>query len=551
MGHKAAILIGSAGSGKTTELLRVLETAKDRLGGDPFAVGFASMTRAARLEALERASAAWGVSEKVLGDMGWFKTVHAICKKQLGVGKELISNDKESQEWVAEAVGAELHTFLDYGEDCGFRYEGDMAAAKAMQVWSYVRAAMVPLRKAVERWLRSGDIDPPSMASCLQYIRRYENAKRKEGRVDFMDLLARFAGIHFDPIEGPQPIDPEGEPPKGVKAWIFDEAQDASALLDTVCRRLASSEEVVWVWLAGDPFQSCLSFTGSSADHFLSWPCDKKKIMPKSYRCPAPILKAGEWSLRQMRKGYFDRGVSPADHEGIAVRVNSMEQAARKIDPSESTLVLFRANYLAEQWAKKMTEKGIPCRELKRHDNTHLSRAHKALWDLEHGIGVSAEDFALAIDELPQRTASGPTSDRGTKKQWKDPSRWGLWECVTPADLPKTGLTELGIAKIKSGEWGSLVEKGESFRASAKKHGGELAAHPKVLVGTVHGSKGMEADTVVLSTTLTRRIAEAKRSDYDAYDEERRIEYIGITRARRRLIVSDDFSDMERMNINL
>jgi ATP-dependent exoDNAse (exonuclease V) beta subunit len=53
-----------------------------------------------------------------------------------------------------------------------------------------------------------------------------------------------------------------------------------------------------------------------------------------------------------------------------------------------------------------------------------------------------------------------------------------------------------------------------------------------------------------MSTTTTRRIDEAQRSDREQHDEERRIEYVGVTRARHELIVSSEPVDY-RMNLKL
>jgi superfamily I DNA/RNA helicase len=52
---------------------------------------------------------------------------------------------------------------------------------------------------------------------------------------------------------------------------------------------------------------------------------------------------------------------------------------------------------------------------------------------------------------------------------------------------------------------------------------------------------------VVLSTTVTRKIFEAQSLDADQHDEERRIEYVGVTRARKRLILTSEADAEYRM----
>ena len=111
-------------------------------------------------------------------------------------------------------------------------------------------------------------------------------------------------------------------------------------------------------------------------------------------------------------------------------------------------------------------------------------------------------------------------------------------------------MTQAMIDRVVGGTWGDLVTGGERWRNSAVKWGAELATRPQIRLGTIHAAKGMEADVVVLSTNTTRRIDEAQRADRDQHDEERRIEYVGVTRARRELIVSSEPVDY-RMNIKL
>lgn len=545
---QVATLIGSAGSGKTTELLRIMEGAKAALGGSPFAVGFASMTRAARAEAVGRASLAWSIPPEVLSRDGWFKTCHGVAYKQLAIVKgQMIDDSKASQIWLADALKVDVRTIID--DDSGYAvYAGDKCAATALNCWEVSRARIEPLKATIARMVRAG-ADVPPFAQCKQFITRYEQAKRLENRSDFTDLLARYAGIHFDP-DGFYEVDPEGELPKGVRAWIFDEAQDASALVDRVCRRLAHGPEVLWTYLAGDPFQSIFSFAGSNAKHFMSWPSDKKRVMPKSYRCPKPILELGEKCLRQMNDGYFDRGVAHADHDGVISRGGGPSAVVPALDPTKSTLILARCNFTLDDWAEALRRKKMPFSKLKSKDSTAALRGIKALWDLEHGEAVSGDDFSCAIAEIPSRGKDGPLLERGTKASWERDDTRRRWDVVFPSDLEDTGMTQAMIDRVTGGTWGDLVTGGERWRNSAVKWGAELATRPQIRLGTIHAAKGMESDVVVLSTTTTRRIEEAQRSDREAFDEERRVEYVGVTRARRELIVSSEPVDY-RMNIKI
>lgn len=59
------------------------------------------------------------------------------------------------------------------------------------------------------------------------------------------------------------------------------------------------------------------------------------------------------------------------------------------------------------------------------------------------------------------------------------------------------------------------------------------------IIGTIHASKGREADNVVLM--LPRGQREAKNEQDDGLDEEVRVLYVGTTRPRQTLLVGDGF----------
>lgn len=534
---KIARLIGAAGSGKTTELLRIMEAALPKLGGDPLRLGFASFTRAARAEAVSRAAAAWNVAPSMLDGEGWFRTVHSTAKRCLGIGPgQLIGNAVADTEWISNALGVKVSTSID--EDTGRqKFVGGQEGA-ALTCWDRARATLMPLEEVVRRMRRLDD-EVPDYAAVVRIADRYEMAKRVEDRLDFSDLLLRFSGYKLHPIDGVLRTEPEGDLPP-VSAWLFDEQQDASPLLDAACKRLVSSDSVLWCYVVGDPFQAIFGFAGSSAECFLGWPAEKERTMPKSYRCPKPILDLGERCLRRMYRGYFDRKVAPADHEG---RIHDCEfdLPGNVAKPDESWLFIARTNYEASRLYASLNAAGKPCKWVTQQEGSTVRGVGlAALYALEKGQHVSGKEWARAVELLPsQNKAKEPMLERGVKTGWGK-RHADDWDVIFPDDLPKVGATEHLVGQIRSGKWCGLVDRGEEWRRHAERWGPDLVANTKIRVGTIHSVKGMEADNVAMLTTIGKRVLQGREDCHDQHDEECRIAYVGVTRARRNLYIVNE-----------
>lgn len=839
---KIARLIGAAGSGKTTELLRIMESALPKLGGDPLRLGFASFTRAARAEAVGRAAAAWNVNPSLLDGEGWFRTVHSTARRCLGLEPgQLIGNAVADTEWISNALGVKVSTSID--EDTGRqKFVGGQEGA-ALTCWERARNTLQPLDEVVRRMRRLDD-EVPDYAAVVRITERYELAKRLEDRLDFCDLLLRFSGYKLHTIDGVERTEPEGDLPR-VSAWLFDEQQDASPLLDAACKRLVSSEAVKWCYVVGDPFQCqpagtpvltangykpiedldpqsdwlvafskkdgrfygtgggvrfkkawrdvdsgdlfevkfsdgttsvctsnhrwlvrtnrseahatylmrkgsrwrvgtvqlfathkpelsakngdfrlkmrmnqedadaiwilracdtdrearmyeqivscrfgipqvtfrppsgcrnnldagfidavfnelgdlttnglrCLAahdlelahpfttkadrskngskacrfiqvpnllpgihvvpklregflqrrkrgegnprgnraigkeaewvrvesvrrlppgesvrvyslevekhhtyvttngivtgncifgFAGSSAECFLGWPAEKERTMPKSYRCPKPILELGERCLRRMYRGYFDRKVAPADHEG-RIYDTETEVPLAAARPDEEWLFIARTNYEAGRLYASLNAAGKPAKWVTQQEGaTVRGTGLAALYALEKGKHVSGSEWARAIELLPSvNKTKEPMLDRGVKTGWAK-KHSDEWDVIFPDDLPKVGATEPLVEKIRSGKWCGLVDRGEEWRRHAERWGPDLVANTKIRVGTIHSVKGMEADNVAMLTTIGKRTEQGRDDDRDQHDEECRIAYVGVTRARRNLYIVNE-----------
>lgn len=248
--HRA---IGGAGTGKTRLILERLSEAREELGLSTDEIGFATFTRAGRAEIAERAADAWGVAPDDLTKGGWFRTAHSIAHRCCEVEKGQLIQGPEGDEWLSGALGGKVHTRSDARGERTYVSNGDDSIPLAMRAWELARSRMEPLDRVLRRWIEIGESCPdPSEAASI--VRRYELAKLREGRLDFTDMIARFAGVKFT-VEGPVETTPIGEIPESLRVLAVDEAQDSSHLVDRVCRRLAAGGRIERVWLCGDPYQ--------------------------------------------------------------------------------------------------------------------------------------------------------------------------------------------------------------------------------------------------------------------------------------------------------
>ena len=546
-------VIGGAGTGKTKLILDSMCDIRSQYGLGPEPIGFSTFTRMARQEMTDRAAERWGVSESRLNRDGYFRTAHSLCLKQLKIGRDqLLADDVESREWIAKKVGIELRVRIDeagnpYYEPLG---KNDSEGAAALTAWQLARRTLTPVREWIRARQERGE-PVVSWEAVNQIVPRYETAKRVMGRLDFDDLLARFAGVSFNE-DGLRRVVPSGELPDEVEAWFLDECQDSTALMDLVFRRLADGPNVRYCLLAADPYQALFSYAGASSSHFLAWP-GTETVMPRSYRCPPVVMALGERCLKQMHRGYRDRGIAPASHDGSVVQAGGPSDAILEhVSADQSCLILARCSYSLAPYAARLREAGIPFSDLKNAPDSCFV-GFRAIWSLGHGdpvVGSHWREAALVFQ----------VSDHGMVK--KDKDLWvndahPFWDVILPSDsyLAAIGCTPGLVAEIRSGRWTQRIIESHRQRADdwldlAKRHGPDLATEPRVKIGTIHAAKGAQADTVILSTQTSKAIEAGRRKSEDVHDDECRVAYVAVTRAKKKLVVVED-GRRHRMNLPL
>ena len=547
MARQVAKLIGGAGTGKTTELLRIMGEIVAS-GVEPMDIGYVSFTRAARAEAAQRVVDQFGGDAADLQSAGWFRTLHSVCYRCLGgrFGDRLLAGGKDDAQWLAEALGESsigyepTESLEDRREVLGADAEGS-SAAKALQLWDLARSRLESLHETYLLARKMGGTLPPyaRVRSCVD---RYERAKWNDDRLDYCDLAGRFAGWVWDLDGEPRGGTPQGYTPE-VPVWFFDEHQDVSRLLDSVACRLAEAPGVRWVYYAGDPFQSIYGFGGSDYRCLLDVPCDRYRVMDQSYRCPRIILQRGEEVLRKTTD-YFNRFIKPRDEVGRYAKIHCIKGtgAEQYLRASEgSWLLLARTNYTARRLSAYLDRNGIPW-DYTRGNGGYVTPTHRMvsglLYDLSIGKTISSAEWESLIRYLPAGRGVNSLLERGVKTAAVAGTYRTAIPRVSLASITDAGGTETLQSIVSTGRWVEHVEGAPRYLAAVKHAywGRAYADQPTIRVGTIHSVKGSEADNVLLLDEIGPRIVEAIQCP-EGRDAELRVSYVGITRARKRLFV--------------
>jgi len=98
---------------------------------------------------------------------------------------------------------------------------------------------------------------------------------------------------------------------------------------------------------------------------------------------------------------------------------------------------------------------------------------------------------------------------------------------------------------IADGIWHDVLDgialNTREYYLTALRSGAKLNENPRIRISTIHAAKGGEADNVVLLTDMAQR---TYRSYQAQPDDEHRVFYVGMTRAKIRLTLVDARNDM-------
>jgi len=572
-------VIGAPGTGKTTrvvgnpEIENHTSLVQQNLNEYPWEDQMiVTYTKAGTLEAAERLSKILDAPKYKIDDR--VRTIHSVCYHLLDVDQ-----DQVVQWWDKKNFCKQYD--LGFGND---DEADDLMADDAEEgnLFFDIYGWLQSNRKSKEQYKQC----PSEWDGEWEYEflhERWEEWKSDRNKIGFGDMIERVVskgrsqlenlgwGVLF-PDEGTTDTemfksardDPQRDPAviRGKGAFVdtrvlyVDEVQDLTPLQwDWYLLQKLVCEKV---YIGGDDDQTIYGWAGANPDFMLGEEGDFE-VLDKTYRIPAEVWETCDGVIRQVDERQ-EKNVTPHGDGGEVVTLQR-PSARQVIEHAQdgSVFILFRARYMIDEFTKKLHSYGIPYENMSTFEtwSNDVVTLRNALAKVEEYHDRSNDKTPkLTGDEL-QVLKDYADDDMLTSKSLDDPTEQVFQNfggvSVEKVDemfnLPSAYSSRNLTAEkyIQSTEEVNYYQ-GQAILGNIKEGNTDMVPE-RVKIGTIHSSKGKEAETVILAldstTTILDNMYEDVMNDPSKVisDAERRVYYVGMTRASQKLVLCEGILD--------
>jgi len=503
---KTTTIFGPPGTGKTHTLLSIVEKHLEE-GYRPEEIGYFAYTKKAANEAIDRATSKFNYEEK---DFEWFRTLHSMAFKQLNLSTQSVMKDRHYK-----ALGKllQIKEFLNTNsqiEDTG----QSMQKNPFMRIIELARNNMVNIDV---QWRKSEDHVEGGFPELERIYETYIDYKVEHELYDFNDMLLELVN--------------EGSVPS-LPVIIIDEAQDLSMLQWYAVILLAKSTKHIYI--AGDDDQAIFKWAGAIPEMLMRTP-GNKKVLNQSFRIPQRVYDVAE-SVANKIKVRVKKEWEPTEEAGEVLHYSSIEYVP--FDKDGEYYVLARTKYVLQKVEEYFKREGI----IYNRFNKNKSISEKVCYAINcWNKLVRGEEISLGgAKNMYKYISSGPEHIEKGFKTWDKALEDDI--VVTYNNLFENHGLRVPEELLWYEALNLINEDVVMYIRKCERRGQDINAIPKIKILTIHGSKGGEADNVVLLSELSRK---SYTSLLKNGDDERRVFYTGITRTKKNLFLVRSSNDYE------
>ena len=568
------LLLATPGSGKTTVLVTRLGYMVLCRGIDPKSILTMTYTVAATKDMKSRFAAFFG---EAAAEGLQFRTINSVSKSIIDYfGRSHAGRapfDLMTDEGELNRLVREICQSVNEG------YPEDSEVREVRRLITYIKNMMLT-EEEIEKL--DSEID-----HLPEIVQRYRDILRQRHLMDFDDQMA-YAYTILQKYPAVLSTFQERFP-----YICVDEAQDTSRIQHAIIRLLASKSENLF--MVGDEDQSIYGFRAAWPDALLSFEADhpgaKILLMEENYRSGEEIIAAANRfvSANRYRR---EKAMIPTRGKAAPVHVIHAKSRAYQYEYlvhmakqcERETAILFRNNDTALPLIDCFEQNGIPynCRNIE--DTFFSNRVVIDVLDIirfsydprseelflrlyyKFGAAISKKSAFYAIDRsrasgkpLFEELAHAPEIHGAVQDTVLDLMQnlpliqtdsaetavHRIWEAmhygrfVDQRKLDKGKLFILGMLARGIDTPLLFLEKLDRLRATIAEH--QNAASNKIILSTIHSSKGLEYDCVYLADMIDGILPPKAANEVEdpdeirQYEEERRLCYVGMTRAKNEL----------------
>jgi DNA helicase II / ATP-dependent DNA helicase PcrA len=514
-------ILAGAGTGKTRAITHRIAHRVERgeiRGSHVLAVTFTA-----------RAAAEMRTRLSQLGAQGvQARTFHAAALRQLRFFAPRLFAGRE----LPEMIDSKVRLVGLAAARAGLRADRTAARDLASEI-EWAKSSLVEPGEyvvAAAKALREPPFDPAKVAEVFA---AYEKVKRSGGAIDFEDLLRAATWA----IEEHEDV---GEQIRSqYRHFVVDEYQDVNPLQQRLLEAWLGGRDDLTV--VGDASQTIYSFAGASSSYLLDFPRTRPGAtvvrLVRDYRSTPQVVGLANAVIGQARGelaklrleliGQRPPGPEPelrsfADEpvEAQAVSARCAELIAGGVPPREIA-VLFRVNAQSEVYEEALAEAGVPYVVYGAERFFERAEVRQAMVALRAATRTVPPELPLreaavaALEGVAWRP-DAPPSGGAARERWE-----AVAALVALADEMPTLSLEAFCEELQ--------------RRAAQQH---VPTVDGVTLSSLHSAKGLEWDAVFVVGLADGTMPTQHAKTAEAVEEERRLLYVGVTRARHTLWLS-------------